>query len=209
MNEQFNAETLEVSGFMSALKALRLPFNKSEQSSIETITVVVPSIFEDTASTCLRSGSSIIFAPKDIQLLQTLVKRGDEHAKPARLILAYAKVVAPLDFWHELETYEVGHQRGFSSSTMHTEGRALSGHALRDELHKLPIDHPFTKVDCWSYQTLRRIVEQRFDHRKECWHFFIEWIRTLPLADELILVGLEDKLKVHDEYLRKYNNNEI
>ena len=46
-------------------------------------------------------------------------------------------------------------------------------------------------VDVYSYQTLRRIVEQRHNHRLPEWHTFIDWIKTLPLAEELILVGLE------------------
>lgn len=194
---------------MSALKALRLPFNKTEQSKIETLNVVVPSIFEDTVSDCLRSGSTIIFAPKDIQLLQNLILNGDEHAKPVRGILAYASITAPIDFWWDLETYEAGHQRLFSASTMNTEGRKLEGHALREVRNGISFGRPIHKIDYFSYQTLRRIVYQRHNHRLPEWHFFIEWIKTLPLADELILVGLEDKLAIHDEYLRKYNNNEI
>ena len=48
-----------------------------------------------------------------------------------------------------------------------------------------------TKVDMFSYQTLRRIVVQRHNHRLPEWHQFIAWIKTLPLAEELIFVGLE------------------
>lgn len=45
-------------------------------------------------------------------------------------------------------------------------------------------------VDVYSYQTLRRIVAQRHNHRLPEWHQFIDWIKTLPLAEELIFVGL-------------------
>ena len=38
---------------------------------------------------------------------------------------------------------------------------------------------------------LRRIIAQRHNHRLPEWHTFIDWIRTLPFAEELILVGLE------------------
>ena len=60
------------------------------------------------------------------------------------------------------------------------------------------------KIDYISYQTLRRIVRQRYNHRKEEWHYFIDAVRMLPYANELILVGLEDELKIHDAWMKDY-----
>ena len=57
----------------------------------------------------------------------------------------------------------------------------------------LPEGYLQTRVDMFSYQTLRRIVAQRHNHRLPEWHQFIDWIKTLPLAEELILDGLEIK----------------
>lgn len=198
-------ETLEITGFASALTALRLPYNKETTSIVSTDYI----LNDDCGYKLLRCKTDLSINPKDITLLQTLIKRGDEHAKPMRGILVYADIEAPIHFWWELETYIVGHQRLFSASTMHTEGRGLSGHALAETLHEIPFDRLVRKADFFSYQCLRNMVIQRFNHRKVEWHWFIEWVKTLPLAQELILVGLDEQMKEHDEYLRKYNANEI
>ena len=54
----------------------------------------------------------------------------------------------------------------------------------------LPESFKQSRVVQMSYQTLRRIVKQRANHRLPEWHEFIDWMHTLPLADELIFVGL-------------------
>ena len=192
-------ELLEISGMVSALKALRLPYNKEPMSEIDHYRYAMDDSF--------RQYNRIDFDPegKDIALMQKLIISGDEHAKPLRGILAYLDITAPIDWWVEAETYEAGHQRLFSASTMNTEGRGLKGHALRVELNKISYGREVRKIDYISYQTLRRIVRQRYNHRKEEWHFFIDAVRMLPYAEELILVGLEDELKIHDDWMKDYS----
>lgn len=192
-------ELLEISGMVSALKALRLPYNKEPMSDINHTVYGNGDLF--------KQQHRIDFDPegKDIALMQKLIVSGDEHAKPLRGILAYLDITAPIDWWVEAETYEAGHQRLFSASTMNTEGRGLKGHALREELNKISFGREVRKIDYISYQTLRRIVRQRYNHRKEEWHFFIDAVRMLPYANELILVGLEDELKIHDDWMKDYS----
>lgn len=193
--------TIETSGFASALTALRLPYSGEVKSDIET--------FVHKDEDALSSNWKVKISPSDIELLQTLIKRGDEHAKPMRGIIVYAMIEAPIDFFWDMETYGAGRQRLFSASTMHTEGRGLTGHALREARNAISFGRPIFKCDFFSYQTLRRIVYQRHDHRLPEWHFFIEWVKTLPYADELILVGLEKQLAVHDKYMDDYNSGRI
>lgn len=38
----------------------------------------------------------------------------------------------------------------------------------------------------FSYAALRNIVRQRANHKLKEWHQFIDWVHTLPYADELI-----------------------
>ena len=128
---------------------------------------------------------------KDLTLLQTLIKRGDEHAKVVRGINVWAKITAPVYFWAEAECYRAGHERLASESTMHIDCRGLTGQELQEAKAAIPMGKELTKVDMFSYQTLRRIVVQRHNHRLPEWHQFIAWIKTLPLAEELIFVGLE------------------
>ena len=73
------------------------------------------------------------------------------------------------------------------------------------QLNSISFGREVRKIDYFSYQTLRRIVRQRYNHRKAEWHFFINDIRLLPYANELILVGLEDELKIHDDWMKDYS----
>ena len=196
-------ELLEISGIVSALKALRLPYNKEPMSEIDHYLYAMDGSF--------RQYNRIDFdlEGKDIALMQKLIVSGDEHAKTLRGILAYLDITAPIDWWVEAETYEAGHQRLFSASTMNTEGRGLKGHALREELNKISFGREVRKIDYISYQTLRRIVRQRYNHRKAEWHYFIEAVRKLPYANELILVGLEEEMRTHDEWMVEYTVGRI
>ena len=54
----------------------------------------------------------------------------------------------------------------------------------------LPESFIQSRVVEMSYQSLRRVIKQRANHRLPEWHEFIAWVHTLPLADELIFVGL-------------------
>ena len=196
-------ELLEISGMVSALKALRLPYNKEPMSEINHTVYANGDIFKQ------QHGINFDSEGKDIALMQKLIISGDEHAKPLRGILAYLDITAPIDWWVEAETYEAGHQRLFSASTMNTEGRGLKGHLLREELNRISFGREVRKIDYYSYQTLRRIVRQRYNHRKEEWHYFIDAVRMLPYAKELILVGLEDEMRIHDEWMDDYLEGKI
>ena len=197
-------ETIEVAGFAGALTALRLPFGKEVRSKIENycethldFTDMDVEETEDTYEVTMKglpkftSNTYITIAPKDLTLMQTLVKRGDEHAKVVRGINVWAKITAPVYFWAEAECYRAGHERLASESTMHIDCRGLTGQELQRAKAQIPMGKELTKVDMFSYQTLRRIIIQRHNHRLPEWHQFIDWIKTLPLAEELILVGLE------------------
>ena len=181
-------ETIEIAGIAGALTALRLPFGKEERSLIDVIPGTRGKLKEwDT----FCSDVTIRIDQKDLQLMTTLVKRGDEHAKVVRGINVWAKITAPIYWWAEEETYRAGHERLASESTMHIDCKGLSGKELQEAKAAIPMGKELTKVDMFSYQTLRRIVAQRHNHRLPEWHTFIDWIRTLPYAEELILVGLE------------------
>ena len=197
-------ETIEIAGLAGALTALRLPFGKDVRSRIEhfcdtylDITDMDVEKAEDTyevtmtGHTRFTSNTHIAIEPKDLSLMTTLVKRGDEHAKVVRGIIVWAKITAPVYWWAEEETYRAGHERLASESTMHIDCKGLSGKELQEAKAAIPMGKELTKLDMFSYQTLRRIVAQRHNHRLPEWHTFVDWVRTLPFAEELILVGLE------------------
>ena len=89
-----------------------------------------------------------------------------------------------------------------SQSTMHTDCKGLSGEELQKAKSEIPMGKELKKIDMFSYQTLRRIYIQRKNHRLPEWHQFIDWVRTLPLAEKLILVGLEDRREIEEKAKR-------
>ena len=173
-----NIELIELAGLASTLNALRLPFGLEMRSSAVSTTTV-----DDNY---LITSTTVKVDEKDMKLMETLVKRGDEHAKAIRGIIAYAKITAPIYWWCEMETYRAGHERLASNSTMHQDCRSLSGDELQQAKAAIPMGKELTKVDYFSYQCLRNIVRQRHDHRLREWHEFIDWVKTLPYADSLI-----------------------
>lgn len=185
-------ETIEIAGLAGALTALRLPFGKEVRSEIETR---ISDMNAMIAFNIVSYAADITINDKDLSLMQTLVKRGDEHAKVVRGIMVWAKITAPVYWWCEEETYRMGHERLASESTMHIDCRGLSGSELQEAKSAIPMGKELTKVDMFSYQALRKMVAQRHNHRLPEWHQFIDWVKILPFAQELILDGLDIKEK--------------
>ena len=176
-------ETLEISGFRSALEALRLPYSLEPRSK-----------FKDWPDIVLYNNTIVQYTvddwidPKDVQLLSTLVKRGPEHAKCIRGINVYAKITAPIYWWCEMETYTVGHYRLASESTMHIDCKGLKDEELVKAKSEIPMGKELTKVDMFNYQNLRNIFFQRRNHRLPEWREFCKFIESLPYSKELITI---------------------
>ena len=185
-------ETIEIAGFASALKALHLPFGKIEKSLVyaSTKTGVEDYGNAESLDPYIETSSRCVLDEDDLTLMQRLIKNGDEHAKVLRGIIAYAEITAPIFWWCELETYRTGHERLCSESTMHMDCRGLSGDALVKAKSEIPMGKALKKIDFFSYQCLRNIYRQRQWHRLPQWHEFCHWIGSLPLASELITIGL-------------------
>lgn len=181
-------ETIEIAGMASVLRALRLPFGKECRSEANS-----HYSWEDDVDKGLwvNYNSQCDINDKDLALLSTLVKRGDSHAKCLRGLIVYAEIEASVYWWCEAECYRAGHERLSSASTMHCECRGLSGDELVKAKSEIPMGKPLKKIDMFSYQCLRNIVKQREGHRLPEWEVFIDWVKSLPFADELILVGLD------------------
>lgn len=185
-----NIETLEIAGLASAFQALRLPFGKECRSYCDWSENLIQ--FSDSdKELCFDSLSLHEIDDRDLILMSTLVKRGDEHSKIVRGIIVYAQIEAPIWFYRELETYKIGRERLSCESTMHIECKGLSGEELEKAKDEIPMGHIQKTVDWFSYQTLRRIWIQRHNHRLPMWHDFCEWIECLPFSNELILAGLD------------------
>lgn len=187
--QRFKIETIEIAGLASALKALRLPFGLECRSNVE----VSYRHRDDKENAYMATDSFCIIDTKDLHLLSTLVKRGDEHAKVIRGIVVYAEISAPIWFYRELETYVVGRVRLSSESTMHIDCKGLGGEDLEIAKDNIPMGHIQRTIDMYSYQTLRRIYFQRRNHRLPIWGEFCQWIESLPFSNELITIENDNK----------------
>lgn len=173
--------TIEIAGLGSVLQALRLPFGKECRSHGEfDIEVQDNERFKTTSFTYINE--------KDLHLLSTLIKRGDEHAKAIRGLVVYAQIEAPVWFYREIETYRIGRERLSSESTMHIDCKGLSGEELEKAKDEIPMGKIQKTVDMFSYQCLRRIYFQRRNHRLPMWHDFCRWVESLPYSNELITI---------------------
>lgn len=188
-------ETLEIAGFRAAMLALRLPYNKEPRSETGYADCQVRKSLDDVGADpaivnvheIWDFGTHVEFNRDDIELLSRLVRTGDEHAKVCRGIVVWTRITAPLYWWIDLETYRAGHERLMSQSTMNTECKGLHGEELQRVKGEIPLSREITKIDYFSYQTLRRICLQRHNHRLPEFHQFIDWVKGLPLANDLIL----------------------
>lgn len=183
--ELFSVNTLEIGGLAAALQALRLPYGLECRSHVKSLYDYNPN-----ESFC-KYKSNIYLNEKDIKLLHTLCKRGDEHAKVLRGVMVWCEINAPRYFHQELDTYRIGCERLASESTMHIQGAGLSEDELIAMKESLTEDTMQKRVWMFSYQTLSRIYRQRKNHRLPQWRFFCNWVETLPYADSLI-IGLDD-----------------
>ena len=75
-------ELQDISVRVTALKALRLPYNKEPMSDINRTLYAIDGVFSQLHRI------DFDLEGKDIALMQKLIVSGDEHAKPLRGILA-------------------------------------------------------------------------------------------------------------------------
>ena len=166
---------IELAGFASALQAMRLPYGLDCRSR-------AMHQMNTTSDGTLCLHSRININDKDEDLLKSLIKRGDEHAKVIRGIVAYVELNAPRYMWQEFDTYRIGRETLASESTMHIQGKGLGEEELVKMKNELKEGTMQKRIVMLSYQTLRRIYIQRRKHRLPHWREFCAWIETLPYS---------------------------
>lgn len=183
----FSVKTLEIGGLGAALQALRLPYGKEVRSKVQSATNKNFLTYDK-----ISYRTTVGLDEKDKKLLQTLIKRGDEHSKVLRGVMVWFEVNAPRYWLLEMDTYRIGAERLGSESTMHIQGQGLSTEELVDMKAALPEGTMQKRIWMVSYQTLRRIYFQRKNHRLPQWQEFCKWIETLPFAKEFITIENND-----------------
>ena len=93
-------EETEVFGWRGVIRGMRNPMNSWDKSD------------------SYAENGAVDLGENDLQLMQKLVKAGDDHAKFLRMINVQVDITAPLYWWKEFDTYKVGTVAN-SCSTMH------------------------------------------------------------------------------------------
>ena len=172
---KINIKTIEIAGLASALQALRLPYKKECRSEI---TNDFYGLVDDPEIKSWRFESSGIINEKDLQLMSTLVKRGDEHCKALRALVVYAEIDAPLSFWAEADTYRIGTERLSSESTMHTIGNGgvnIYDFNVPDILYEIlgddiPKEKVITPLRIDTPKELKSVIKSYFGREYEIWN---------------------------------------
>lgn len=116
-------ENTQVVGLEAAIRGMRNPMNSWDKSDSE---------FEVDCSICsnphydcrecpisnVDSMEHTLIGSNDHDLMMRLAKQGAVHGKFRRMIVVYVDITAPLYWWKEFDTYQVGTVKN-SCSTMH------------------------------------------------------------------------------------------
>lgn len=191
MGKYISIRFVEIAGFAAVLEALHLPFGKECKSATKSDFLCTGAGMEVERTMATESFCKV--SPSDLNLLNRLIKAGDQHAKAVRGIMVWLEIDAPRYWWVEMDTYRVGTDRIASESTMHIQGKGLSTQELVQMKEELKEGTMQKRMQVFSYQTLRRIYFQRHNHRLPHWQEFCKFIEQLPFAQELILAGLDGK----------------
>lgn len=198
-------QTIEVSGFKSAIAGMRNPMNSWDKSD-----------------SYLSSQGEFFIGKDDLELGKKLVKAGGEHRKFLRMIQVWVNINMPRYFWSEYDTYHFNTKN--SCSTMHrllhpstSITKDLFVYDKEDEkeieviiekLNTIREDYLVTKdvklirrakqllpegflqlrTVNTNYEEIRNIYNQRKNHRlKEEWvDMFCKWVESLPYYNYFI-----------------------
>jgi hypothetical protein len=104
-------EKAEVFNFEGAIRGMRNPMESYEKSDSGWIMAKTPD--------CVDPGvPTYVIGQNDLDLAQRLIKAGPEHRKFMRQIFVCVDITAPIYWWNEFDTYQVGTTRN-STSKMH------------------------------------------------------------------------------------------
>ena len=106
-------ENTGVFGWEATIRGMRNPMNSWNKR--DSGWGFVPS---QTCPTCDTYECGYIIGENDLNLMKSLSKAGNDHAKFLRMINVTVDITAPLYWWKEFDTYKVGTVAN-SCSTMH------------------------------------------------------------------------------------------
>lgn len=179
-------ETLEVSGFRPALRAMRNPMDSWAKSD---------TAWHTTAEHYLDEQFSIVIdflmGSADKGLSLRLQKAGPEHCKHLRMIMVYADITAPRYWWMEFDTYRNGVEK-VSCSTMHKlTARPLT---MDDFEHDGLLDEVLEKFIELANNSIKHIkgempIKTTEEDRKNVWRGLIQGLPQSYLQKRTVMMS--------------------
>lgn len=111
-------ENTQIFGWEAAVRGMRNPKNSWSKSDTFFDYPDCFSCPHDSDYSVCRLSDCTVLGDNDLNLMKTLTKAGNDHAKFLRMIHVQVDVVAPLYWWKEADQYKVGTVTD-SCSTMH------------------------------------------------------------------------------------------
>lgn len=108
-------EKTDVLGLEPAVRSVRNPWENSDSFVCDCD---CPNCFNVADPTTCGNEGNFIIGPNDHDLMMRLAKGSQDHANYRRMIVVYVDITAPLYWWKEFDTYNVGTVAN-SCSTMH------------------------------------------------------------------------------------------
>lgn len=174
MYKPLEIEVMELGGLHSSLRAMRLPHWSKGDTPWGSLTI----------------------GPNDTRLAKRLVLHRDDYGKFTRGVQVWAQMKCQVGWLIQFVTYRIGVECLSSSSTMHSDDlKKLSGVELIEKKQGDLEELVYTRVEMFSYQTLRRIYGARRNHRHLDWKIFCRWVEELPHFDTLIMPEGYDLIK--------------
>ena len=204
-------ENTEVWGFEHAIRGMRNPKNSWALSDSHWVS----KSHSTPEGDWMEDWREYAIGPKDMHLMQMLIKGGPEHRKFMRQIFVSVDITAPLYWWKEFDTYKVGTVAN-STSTMHK----LASYPITmdcfemDDLENVTVyeNHPYepdhTIEDMWNTiidycETLR----QRFNETQDK-VYWKELVRVLPngwMQKRTVTLNYENLLAICSKGQRRFH----
>lgn len=179
-------ETLEVSGFRPALRAMRNPMDSWDKS--DTTWHLTTETHPDEPFPAVID---FLVGEKDKDLSLRLQKAGPEHCKHLRMIMVYADITAPRYWWTEFDTYRNGVEK-VSCSTMHKlTARPLT---MDDFEHDSLMDEVLDEFIYLANNSISHIkgefpLKTTEEDRKEVWRGLIQGLPQSYLQKRTVMMS--------------------
>ena len=151
-------ELLETAGWYTVFKNLRQSYSLDSRSNLKHIERSNIQYIPDTKT--IEYTGHLVIDNKDLQLLSTLVKRGDSHSKIIRGLQTYVEITAPRYWWQEWLTYVIGVLEINptidwvslnSESTMHTLKKEVSNRRITGDGIDIGTEYGLSKDKVCEY----------------------------------------------------------